>query len=169
MDSSSKEYPKARNTVDIVAIAYNEKGWAHVLLIKRGKEPFKDMWALPGGHIEPNEEPVVAAARELEEETGLKPKGGLSIIGTFLSDDPRGWTLTSVYAYVDVSGSLPYIKGADDAQEAKWVSTRELPEKLAFNHNNYVKGLSSMADLSIPSIRGTLLSPAFSGELSKPK
>lgn len=155
MDSSSKEYPKASNTVDILCIAYNEKGWAHLLLIKRGKEPFKDMWALPGGFINPGEEPHDAAARELKEETGLTAKN-LTILRTCLSDDPRGWTITSVYMHIDTSGSLPFIKGGDDAQEAKWVSTREIPEKLAFNHEKYVSGLSSMADLSIPSIKVTL-------------
>jgi ADP-ribose pyrophosphatase YjhB (NUDIX family) len=41
------------------------------LLVKRGKEPSKGIWALPGGKQEPGESPEQTAARELYEETAL--------------------------------------------------------------------------------------------------
>ena len=44
-----------------------------VLLVKRGKEPFKGFWSLPGGSQEPGETLLEAAFRELAEETGFKP------------------------------------------------------------------------------------------------
>lgn len=54
-------------TVDIlVTIAKKE-----VLLIKRAKPPFEDRLVMPGGHVENGEELVMAAVRELEEETRL--------------------------------------------------------------------------------------------------
>ena len=37
--------------------------------------PKVKMWLPPGGHIEPNEDPVEAALREIEEETGVKGGG----------------------------------------------------------------------------------------------
>ena len=43
-----------------------------VLLLKRNKEPFKGMWALPGGKIEHHEHVKDAAMRELFEETKVK-------------------------------------------------------------------------------------------------
>ena len=46
-----------------------------ILSIKRGKEPFKGMWANPGGNIDEGEQPLDAAVRELEEETGLMIPG----------------------------------------------------------------------------------------------
>ena len=43
----------------------------HLLLIQRKYDPYKGMWALPGGFIEMAETFLQAAKRELKEETGL--------------------------------------------------------------------------------------------------
>jgi 8-oxo-dGTP pyrophosphatase MutT (NUDIX family) len=43
-----------------------------------------DRWGLPGGHVEPGEDPALAARRELHEETGLRVHGELSL---FLHDN----------------------------------------------------------------------------------
>jgi 8-oxo-dGTP diphosphatase len=42
-----------------------------ILLVTRGRDPFKGYLALPGGYIEYNESPEEAVLRELKEETGL--------------------------------------------------------------------------------------------------
>lgn len=42
-----------------------------VLLVQRSQPPLTGMWALPGGHVEPGETLVEAAAREVLEETGI--------------------------------------------------------------------------------------------------
>jgi 8-oxo-dGTP diphosphatase len=43
-----------------------------VLLVERGEGAARGLWSLPGGHIEPGETRVAAAARELKEETGVE-------------------------------------------------------------------------------------------------
>src|SRR5665811_2118588 len=79
-------YPRAALTVDAIVFlneeripslsAENKKNGirlnTYVLLIERGREPFKNKWALPGGFIEMDETLETACKRELFEETGLK-------------------------------------------------------------------------------------------------
>src|SRR3954464_4125368 len=65
------DYPPVAVTVDIVLLTIRQDALA-VLLIRRGGEPFKGSYALPGGFIQPHEDLDTAAARELAEETGAR-------------------------------------------------------------------------------------------------
>lgn len=42
-----------------------------ILIVERGKGSMTGIWSLPGGHIEPGETAIDAAAREVAEETGI--------------------------------------------------------------------------------------------------
>ncbi len=104
-----------------------------LLLIKRKNEPFKGMWAIPGGFVEDDEELETAAIRELEEETGVRVPWmtQLHTFGT-LGRDPRGRTVTVTY-YAVANASAHPAMGGDDAAEAHWVYVRDITE-LAFDH-----------------------------------
>jgi 8-oxo-dGTP diphosphatase len=104
-----------------------------LLLVKRKNDPDKGMWALPGGFVEDDEELEAAAIRELEEETSLKLPA-MTQLHTFgkVGRDPRGRTV-SVTHYAFTDASLHDVKGADDAEEAKWVNVNDITE-LAFDH-----------------------------------
>ena len=64
------EYPRPSVTVDVVIFTIADDD-LKVLLIRRGGEPFKGKWALPGGFVEMEESLERAAARELKEEVGV--------------------------------------------------------------------------------------------------
>lgn len=57
-------------TVDAIVIRQQKQNY-EILLINRGKNPFKDHLALPGGFVDYNEDPEDAVLRELKEETSL--------------------------------------------------------------------------------------------------
>lgn len=126
------KYPRPAVTADCVVIA-NEKT-PKVLLIQRGKEPYKDRWAFPGGFMNMDETTEVCAFRELMEETGLKVED-LKEIGAYskVDRDPRGRTIT--VAYLAIVDKATKVKGQDDAAEAEWFAVDSLPP-LAFDHDD---------------------------------
>jgi ADP-ribose pyrophosphatase YjhB (NUDIX family) len=122
-------------TVD-VAVIDGER----ILLVKRGRNPFKDNWALPGGFVEYGEAVEEAAAREILEETGVHIKLE-AILGVYSDPrrDPRGHTITTVFIARPVAGEPV---GGDDAAEAFWVDLKSLDgEMLAFDHSKIVEDL----------------------------
>ena len=125
------KYPRAALTVDAIVFVKSGKETS-VLLIERGREPFKNRWALPGGFIEMDERLEQACIRELEEETGLQIEK-MQQFGAYdaINRDPRHRTISVVYS-VELKEQKP-VKGSDDAAQAKWFSLGDLPE-LAFDH-----------------------------------
>jgi len=113
------------------------RGRLEVLLIKRGRDPFKGRWAFPGGFVDENESLEDAAVRELREETGLT---GIQVeqIGAFGDPgrDPRGHTIS--IAFAAVLDARRDARAADDASDARWHSARR-PPKLAFDHQKILK------------------------------
>jgi 8-oxo-dGTP diphosphatase len=129
------DHPRPALTVDIVLLhrPLDKRAGVEVLLIKRAREPFKGCWAFPGGFVDKDESLEDAAARELEEETGLS---GLRLeqVRAFGDPgrDPRGHTVSVVFACVLEDRAL--VSAADDAAEAGWHSALHAP-KLAFDHD----------------------------------
>lgn len=116
------------------AVIFNDKD--EVLLIKRGTDPFKGWWAIPGGFMEFGETAEQAVAREVEEETGLKVHVR-ELLGVYSSPerDIQRQTVASVFICEPTGGT---IKGGDDAVEAKWFPLQQLP-KLGFDHPKIVQ------------------------------
>ena len=126
------EYPRGALTVDCVLFGLDEND-LKVLLIKRGLEPFKDKWALPGGFVNINESLVDAALRELSEETGVK-KVFLEQLYTFgdIDRDPRERVVSVAY-FALVNLFEHKLKADTDAKHAAWFDIDDIPE-LAFDH-----------------------------------
>jgi len=130
--SYTYEYERPAVSADIAVFRY-ESHVFQILLIRRKNQPYQGMWALPGGFMEMDETLEEAAARELEEETGLKNLD-LKQFSTFsqVDRDPRTRVITTVY-YGIVSKENSLAKGGDDAELAEWFPVNDLPQ-LGFDH-----------------------------------
>ncbi len=126
-----------RVTADAVVFRHDDQ-LLKILLVKRKFDPFKGMWAFPGGFVEDNEELETAAIRELKEETGLE-LSEMEQLGAFgkVGRDPRGRTVSAVY-YAFVDEDAGEVAGGDDAAEARWMSVNDIKE-LAFDHMEILK------------------------------
>lgn len=126
-------YPKPAVTVDCIVFGYT-RGSLQVLLIKRGIDPFKGKWALPGGFVKPDETLDEAARRELLEETGLADVY-MEQLYTFgeVNRDPRERVISVGYFALVNLDNVQQVAGGTDADDAKWFDINNLPE-LAFDH-----------------------------------
>jgi len=124
--------PSPRLAADII-IQFPD---GEIILIKRGVEPYKGSWALPGGGVEIGETVEQAAVREAKEETGLDIHLD-GIVGVYSDPgrDPRGHTVSIVYHAVPIGGNMIASTDADDV--VKTGDFLNLP--LAFDHGRIVK------------------------------
>ncbi|WGI17099.1 NUDIX hydrolase [Methanonatronarchaeum sp. AMET-Sl] len=115
--------------VDIIIV--NSK---NLVLIKRASDPYKGMWALPGGFIKEGETLEEAAQREALEETNLKVDIKKTIdVYSDPKRDPRGHVFSITVA--GITRGTP--KPDTDAKEARWFNINDLP-KLAFDHQEII-------------------------------
>ncbi len=95
-----------------------------IVLIKRAHPPHRDRWALPSGYIEADESAEEAAAREAEEETGLKVEI-LELAG--VNSFPEGPPISGIMIFFRARPVGGVLKGGDDATEAKVFHPADLP------------------------------------------
>ena len=93
-------------------------GAGRLLLVRRGTEPGRGLWSVPGGRCEPGETAAETAVREAREETGLVVTAG-PVVGRVERPGPGGVT----YVIDDVAcrpagGTLA---AGDDADDVRWV------------------------------------------------
>jgi 8-oxo-dGTP diphosphatase len=151
------EYPRPSVTVDTVLFTIRA-GELAILMIRRGGPPFKGHWALPGGFVEENESLERAAARELQEETGVV-QTSLEQLGAFGDPgrDPRGHTVSVAFYTFLVATVRPV--AADDAADAQWVPLSTLSRaRVAFDHPRIIA-------LAIDRLREQLVMQAQEGGL----
>lgn len=131
--SGLKQYFKSAFTVDMTIFGFDESD-LKILLIKRGEDPYKGQWALPGYFVKPDEDLDSAAQRVLEELSGLK-NVFLEQVKTFGTVDrhPDGRVITVAYfSLVKISNYK--LQAASIALQTEWHSLSEVKE-LAFDHD----------------------------------
>jgi 8-oxo-dGTP diphosphatase len=123
-----REYPEAP-IIGVGAVVI-DKG--KVLLVRRGQEPLKGKWSLPGGALELGETLQQGVVREVLEETGLTvvPDGIVEVLDRITRDELSG-RIRYHYVLVDflcrVTGGT--LRGGSDAEEARWVTQEEWREQ----------------------------------------
>jgi dTMP kinase len=123
---------RSDEVVTIAVLRRNPESREYEALLEiRGAEPEAGSWALPGGHVEPGEEPEHAAIRELGEETHLQVSD-LTYLKTYHTEHG---IKDHLYTVLSKSGN---IRAGSDADKVKWVSIDVVPE-LAFNHNEMLQ------------------------------
>jgi 8-oxo-dGTP diphosphatase len=104
--------------------------WRHgkVLLVERGKEPWKGKWSLPGGSLEFGETVREAAHRELAEETGIEADlEKLVDVDDAITRDDKGRPIQH-YSIVCFTGHWRRgeAEARDDATRVQWAEVETL-------------------------------------------
>lgn len=126
MANVQREFPLAP-LVGVGAVIVHE---GRVLLVRRGSEPLKGHWTLPGGLLELGETLVDGVAREAREETGLvvEPLELIDLIDRIHSEsEDKHGRVRYHYVIADylcrVTGGE--LRAASDADAVRWVGRAE--------------------------------------------
>ncbi|HWC81954.1 MAG TPA: NUDIX domain-containing protein [Pseudonocardiaceae bacterium] len=100
------------------AITRNSAG--RLLLVRRGHDPHRGRWSIPGGRVEAGETDSDALRREMIEETALRVSVGARV----------GWVLRGGFEIHDYACTVEsgQARAGDDAAELRWVSDAEFGE-----------------------------------------
>jgi len=124
--NSNPKYPQ-QPCVAVGAVVFHRN---RVLLVRRGRPPAENLWAIPGGKVRLGESLQQAAEREIQEETGIRIRAGAPVF-TFdhVERDPQGCIR---FHYIIVDLAAEYMEGeilpGDDALEAAWVDAARLEQ-----------------------------------------
>jgi 8-oxo-dGTP diphosphatase len=104
-----------------------------VLLIRRGVDPGKGQWSLPGGYMDAGEMPEAALQRELLEEIGLPVKiASLLTIFPLVAGSGRTQGIVLAYHASPAQPDQRVLVCDDDVTDAGWFTRTTLPTDLAF-------------------------------------
>jgi 8-oxo-dGTP diphosphatase len=120
-----REFPEA----PIIGVGAVVIDGTKVLLVRRGQEPLKGEWSLPGGALELGETLQQGVVREVLEETGLivVPGGIIEILDRIIQDE-ASQRVRYHYVLIDfvcqVTGGT--LCSASDAEDVRWVEHGQL-------------------------------------------
>ncbi|MDF7641156.1 NUDIX hydrolase [Bifidobacterium sp. ESL0784] len=161
--------PEVGVSVIIFALAHSHDGddgkaerdelW--IPLVRRVREPFKGMWALPGGDLLAGKSLEWSAYVALESTTNLRPRY-LEQLYTFGDPHRSGSALPMVsIVYWALIGSAQ-VDDLRDGDNVQWFAESALPS-LAFDHADIIKyALDRLrSKMSYPDVASKLVGPRF--------
>lgn len=117
-----REYPQ----IPLLGVGAVVVDQGRILLVRRGHEPLKGQWSLPGGLVEVGESLHAGVIREVAEETGLQVKP-IELVELLDRIHREGERVRFHYVIADylctVTGGT--LKAASDADETRWVERAE--------------------------------------------
>ena len=119
-----REYPR-HPIVGVGGVVIRD---GRVLLIRRGTEPLKGEWSIPGGMLELGENLTEGVRREVLEETGMRVRP-MEVVAVLDRVQKNGKRVRYHYVIIDyvcrpTGGRL---KPGSDVLDARWVEREELP------------------------------------------
>ena len=124
-DYRPSDYPPFAVTVDIVVLTLVERV-LHILLIRRGTPPYEGRWALPGGFVHVDESLDAAAARELQEETGVEAAAHLEQFGSYGDPDRDPRMRVVSVGYLAVLREVGELRAGSDAADTALVPVADV-------------------------------------------
>ncbi len=134
----------ARNIASDVILLDGTK----VLLVKRGEEPDKGWWDIPGGYLDWDQTLEESSARELLEETSLvvKPED-LELLQVYSNPENKAQNqVIDIYYVARIFSGEVHIDG-EEIVAAQWFDLKNLPETVAFDHRSVLEQLQKNLNL----------------------
>ncbi len=118
-----RSYPDSPQ-VAVGAVVFNQNS---VLLVKRGKPPAQNEWAIPGGSVKLGETLQQAAEREIYEETGIVIRAREPIFVFDLVQKDESDKIRFHYIIIDLIADYEggELLPGDDALDARWFTEPE--------------------------------------------
>ncbi|SDS08265.1 ADP-ribose pyrophosphatase YjhB, NUDIX family [Actinopolymorpha singaporensis] len=112
-----------------IAVVLDDAGERVLMIWRHRFVPDRWTWELPGGYVDPDEDPLDTAAREVEEETGWRPRN-MRPLGSFqpLSGTADFENLLFVSEGAEDTGKSPDV---NEASKVEWVELSTVRERIA--------------------------------------
>ena len=144
-------YRRANNTVQVLLVHPGGPFWAR-----------KDVWGLPKGEYSGEEEPLTAAKREFQEETGLTPpassyielgeikiSGGKTILAFAAESDYKVSEIVSNTIFIEWPPRSGRQIEAPEVDRADWKDLAEAVTKMHKGQEKFVERLASKLEVEI--------------------
>jgi 8-oxo-(d)GTP phosphatase len=130
--SRAQSAAPAKELPDVLAAGAVVRSGKRVLLVHR---PRYDDWSFPKGKLDRGEHALVAAVREVEEETGIKVRLGPALPDQRYSMGKRMKTVNYWVGYAIGSEDLSTYWPNDEIDDVRWVKIAKAPELLTYPHD----------------------------------